>query len=334
MAIGILAGGGLATISILYFITNLVAETIRGIYAFRVCPELKVKYSLVRKKYFKEVLRFGSKSYLLEITPGILIQSTAILVATYLGPALLSIYNRPVALMLFVQTFVSRIAMVLIPTVGSMQVSDDVEGIRKLLFDATKYSFAIVLPCMLFFIVFGDSLIEIWMGPEYVIHELIIVLSLGYLLVASQKPALTVLEGMNRHGKMSIITFLVAVPLFILGALFLNYQGWTVTSAAMNMSIPMLIAFGIILPIYACRLLNIALSQYISQSFFSSLIPNILFLTVLIIFKITLKDTVISLIVAALVGGGIILTLYWKNLIPAEYKRRILTKLRFKRAGK
>ena len=122
------------------------------------------------------MLRFGGKSFVPEVAQLVLNQTTALLVAGFLGPGGLAVYARPRALLAHVRKLVSKYAFVLTPTASALQATGKVADIRRLLFDASRSAVYMSLPMILFLIIMGGPILRVWMGPDYEEGSIVLVI--------------------------------------------------------------------------------------------------------------------------------------------------------------
>jgi O-antigen/teichoic acid export membrane protein len=204
-------GSGLIGISMFYFFGTVMTEIVRLRVAKSVCPELKIKFALATRTQALEMITFGGKTFLIDISPMLLLQTSNVLIAAHLGPATLALFARPSSLVRNAQTFLNKFAFVLTPTAGSLQGHGRHDEIRRLFLQSTQFSVAITLPMVIILTVFGDEILRIWMGPRYEQGIILFILAIGYFLPISQQSAYTMMAGLNRHGRMGLVIFGIAL---------------------------------------------------------------------------------------------------------------------------
>ena len=120
-----------------------------------------------------------------------LLQTISIILVSSIGPAALAIFARPMALTKQIKNFMTKFTLMLTPTTGSMQGSGDTKAVQTLFINTTKLSFAFALPSLGFLFIYGDVILNYWMGPEYALWPLIMILAFGQLSQASVNLTLT-----------------------------------------------------------------------------------------------------------------------------------------------
>jgi O-antigen/teichoic acid export membrane protein len=328
MIAALLMGGGLISLAAVYLSVTLFMDITRSILATRLCKELDLKKKLINWKDIKKMFRYGAKSFIASSPSTIVIQTMNIIIASVLGPAALAIFARPLALVRHVEVFLNKFSFVLTPMVGSISASGRTEELREFLVDTTKYSIAFTLPIILFLVMLGDVVLEVWMGKEYVNNDIILVLSVGFFLKISQAPALRILMGMNAHGRVALINLFLTALMFVIGLVIFSVFGWDLVNIAIFFGIIFSVTSGFITPLFACRAVKIGYVSYFFRSFTAPIVCNVV--AVLWFFAVRQFDqlpAVLSLI-AALSGELIMLSfIYWMFILPATAKQRVYSKI-------
>jgi O-antigen/teichoic acid export membrane protein len=324
MAGALLLGGGLGHLAIIYFLGTTVGECMRAAAAYRVCPELRIGMKHASWGQGKRILRFGGNNVLIGTPPFLLVQTTNVLVAGTLGAAALAVFSRPISLMRHVETFLNKFSYVLTPMVGSLQSSGQESEIRELFLRSTRYGMAMALPILLVLAIFGDVVLHIWMGPDYAQTALIVVLAAGYCLPVTQVTGLRILVGLNRHGRVGQWSVAISLFALVIGGLTLNSVGWSMVGAALLVTLPLTITYGIISPLQACKELGIPLADYIRQVFKVPVLCGCALAACLFSARWLLPHNEIAALLAGSSAGFLALSvLYWRLLLTVDHKTRI-----------
>ena len=320
----LLLGMGLMALAIVYFCAVLTTEILRMLLSYRVCPEMSIRFSFARWFQTKKMVFFGWKTLVATISPLILYQTASVFVVGTLGLSALAILARPIALVRHVETFVNRFAFITTPTAGALQAKGHLSELKQFLLESNRFSVAVVLPITLFFIVYGDIILTIWMGPHYAAGGVFAILAIGYFLPVSQSSVLRILVGMNLHGRIGLYSLLVCMGAFTLGIVILNFLGWSLINAALLIALPLTLGNGIMMPFFACRQFGITFREYVHYVFFTPFLCSLAFVCVLLISRAAFSGHLILTIGFGAVAGGIILALlYWRFLLPDRYRMRI-----------
>ncbi|MEW5757412.1 MAG: hypothetical protein AB1810_14040 [Pseudomonadota bacterium] len=317
----LVAGGGLIGLGVVYLVVTVLTELVRIMIARRICPELVIGYQFISRAHGLEAFQFGGKAMIFSLPALMLVQTTNILLVAKLGPAALAVFSRPVALVRHMEGFLSRFSMILTPTAGVLHQAGSAAELREFLLTSTKYGVAFTLPIVLLLVCFGDVVLDLWMGPEYANWWLMTIFALGYFLPVSQGSVYRVLMGMGHHGKVAVLSLLLSIATFIAGALLIDRLGWDLIGAALLVTVPLTLSNGILLPIFACRKLEIPLHNYLGQVFLRPIALNAVFFLVLVACRWFFGDTpLLGLLIACVTGGAVLAVMYWWYLVPAQVR--------------
>jgi len=329
----LLSGGGLPQLALVTFGGELGGRLTRCFVAYRVCPGLRLRLGYVRWSVAWSMLTFGGKSFVPQVGDLLQNQTISILILAYLGPAALALYSRPRALVRHVQALVTKFSRVLTPTASSLQAMGQLEELRELLVKGTRYGAYIALPMVLGLTVLGGPLLELWMGPRYTQGAWVLaVLAVGHLAMLGQRPVLSVLKGMNAHGLPGVANLLAAIASIALGILALGPLRLGLVAAALAVTVPLTIANGLYVPVYACRRLDLPLVRYVFESLRGPILCGIPFGGCLVAARVIYADRpFVALAVGTAVGAVVLAGLYWCFVLPASLKRTLIGLVRPKR---
>ncbi|MBE0555865.1 MAG: oligosaccharide flippase family protein, partial [Proteobacteria bacterium] len=200
MILSLSMGYGLRSLAAVYLCGTVATEVCRYFIARRICPELEVGVGKASWKQAREMVGFGIKTIVAGLPGLVILQGTSLLITWHLGPAMLAVFSRPLGLITNAQTFITKYALVLTPTAGSMQGAGMDEEIRELMIRTMRYGVALSLPMVIFFTILGGPILRLWMGPRYDVGIIMALIAAGTFLRMSQTSSLTILVGLNAHG--------------------------------------------------------------------------------------------------------------------------------------
>jgi len=319
---------GVVGMAIGYFIATSIFESIRFIFVAKICHEFKFDLRLANWDTCKDMLKFGIKSMLSNLPPILLLQTINIMIVASIGPAALAIFARPMALTKQIKTFMTKFTLMLTPTTGSIQGQGDLGAIRTLFITTTRLSFAFSLPTLGFLFIYGDVILTFWMGPDYALWPLMMILALGQLLPMAQDTSIRVLMGLNQHGRISIFAFISVFVILALLLLFTGIQDWQLTTAALLLVIPLTLVYGIFIPLYTCSKLQLSWHRY----FYESVVKPTLYVLPLYALLASSRhafmlDNYQLALIEMLAAVAITLVIYFIMLVPKSIKLRLQKKL-------
>jgi O-antigen/teichoic acid export membrane protein len=322
---------GVVGMAISYFISTLVFESLRFFFVRKICLEFHFDLRLASKESCQEMLKFGIKSMLSYLPAIILLQTINIMIVSIIGPAALAIFARPIALTRHIHTFMSKFTIMLTPTTGAMEASNNFYDIRELYINTTRLSFSFSLPVLAFLFIYGDILLNFWMGPDYALWSLMMVLAAGQSLTLAQDTSIRILMGLDLHGKISLLAFAVVFAIFVFLLMVIGVADWQLTTAAMLLVVPLTLVYGFMVPIYTCRKLDLAYSAYLKHCLVMPFIYLIPYFIILSFSRISFNNASIKIaLLSFFVAIIITLIIYFMYLVPKTMKQKLFLKLGLK----
>lgn len=325
MIVALVLGRHLPTLAVITLLGQLLADGTRAIMAHRICQGLQVRVRLVQWKMIRRLLYFGGKTLIPGVSHMLVNQTTCILIMAYIGPAAVALYARPRSLIYQMRTLVGKMAYVLTPTTSSMQSAEDMEGIQELLIKSVRYAVYMILPMMLVMTVFGDAVMQFWMGSDYADWLVPAILAVGSIFGASQLPVYNILSGLNAHGRSGIALLICSLCSFGLMFLMLGVLRWGLVGAAIAVMLPVTVMHIVYLPALVCRLVGLRTSQYLWGVTARPVIHILPFVACLVIARIALPGRPLhGLAWGSSIGAIVLAIIYWRYVLPDRIRRRIL----------
>lgn len=323
MLTALVFGFGIVSLGILYFVETALAVLIRLIMAYQVCPSLKIRFSYARWPVALSMLGFGAKTYMNDVARLLLYQTNSILIVTFLGPAMIALYSRPMALIQHVRTFSAKLAHTMTPIVSELEAVGDRNELATLVLQMSRYNVAIALPPILFLCILGGPLLLLWMGKGYRQDLLVAILAAGHLFTIANQPLQTTMIGMNAHGRPAIAMLCAAITSVILCYVGIGYLKGGLIAAALSVCIPLILADGLYVSFYSCRKLNVPFVLYLMKVWMEPALFALPFALCLIMVRIFFPP-IQALLWGILAGGAIILVVYWRWVIPSSLRNKIM----------
>ncbi|OHB76609.1 MAG: hypothetical protein A2Z25_06085 [Planctomycetes bacterium RBG_16_55_9] len=325
MIVALLCGGGLRGLATITFAGMVLDAATHVILAYKVCEGLRLRPSLIGRPTIKQLFVFGGKTLIPSVSNLLLSQTTSVLILAYLGPAALALYTRPHSLIRHINTLINKMAFVLTPTASSLQSRGNVKEIGELLTTSVRYSLYVVLPLVLVLVIFGGPILQLWMGPRYANGLIAAILAIGYLATLAQTPILSILGGMNAHGRAGIAQLVASLCSVGLTVLAVGYLRWGILGAAVAVTVPLTVINTVYLPYLVCRCVGLKVGSYFRSIAFAPAIHVLPFAVSLLVARLVFNDEPLKGLACGLgVGGMILAALYWGYVLPERIKMRVL----------
>lgn len=324
------AGYGLPALALVVLGGELVTRITQSIVAYRIFPDLRVRIAHVRWSYARQMMMFGSKSFVPAIAKMVLAQATSLQIVAALGPAGLALYSRPIALVRHVATYSEKLANVLTPTVSSLQSTGHEARLRALLISASRYTAYLALPAILTLSILGGSILRVWMGSGYDQELLVAIISIGHLTFLVQQPVEAIMIGLNAHGRLGLAKVVTSACSVVAIALVLGPMRQGLVAVALAVAVPTTLANGIYVPLIACRRLKLPVGRYLVETWKMPLLCCAPFALCLGAARWFLADRPLMGLLSGGVTGGLVLGwLYWRHALPPGLKERIAERIRW-----
>lgn len=329
----LLLGYGIEGMAQAYLFNTIVFEFIRIAVSAKYCRDVKfsISFSMISKERCKQLILFATKNKLTSLPPIFILQSVNFMIVAAMGLSALAVFARSIALTRHVSTFMNKFTMLLTPSVSSMLAENKRAELVKFYLMTTRLSIAFTLPLVVSLALFGDIVVLYWMGPDYADQQLIFILALGILLPVSQDGSLRLLMGLNQHGKISVYLLIVILIVFAIFYLYsLNYE-FTLVMAALALRVPMNLAYGFILPIYACKKINVSLFHYVTKTMFPPILAVLPFFILLLMGRFFYDQNEVRLTVLCLLLASITLVISYSLIIVNAHQREIFISKLFRK---
>ncbi len=325
MIVALLMGYGLVVVAWIYLGMMLVQGVCRAIAASRVCPEAKFSFQNATWPFAATITSFGIKSIAVGLPSIIVQQSINVAVVSSLGPAALAVLARPLALIRFIETFMTRFTFILTPMAESVSLLEGQDKLLDFLRQSATYSLAMAMPPITLLVLFGDEIIALWMGADYVNSIILQIFCLTALLTACHGAIFRIVIGLDLHGRavVPILTLTVVLLAVALGAsTFVDQLGLAYFAAASGTIFVLL--NGVFLPLYSCRKLNLGVLSYLSCFVHRAIIIVAIASCTLLIIDTYAPLSLFYMIILAAMYGGFMLIVYFFSLAPAEFRQKVL----------
>jgi O-antigen/teichoic acid export membrane protein len=254
---------GLVTMAEVFVATQILGYCLNFLNFRRVFPQLRLSPASVNLPMFRDILRYGLKSFVANGSTLMLNQGGGLMVGHYLGESAVGFYLQPTKLLEQAIDAVSRIGMVTRSSAAELSVTARRDATIALGIYSNRYSLTLFMPLACYLLVYGRELIFKWLGPEMAERSapLLPVFILSYSLVlAAQFNSSSLLFGVNRHG--GYARGLVVESLLYIAALAWAVPRYGIWGAAWVSAILMIAVRGIYTPWLVARALDFSFLSY------------------------------------------------------------------------
>ena len=289
--------------------------------------ELKFHYRDCSRSTFNEVINFGVKTLLQGIASRVAAGANNIIVAYIFGPASIVFYSIPASLSLYATNARMLLTHAFMPFFSDLHALEKTEETKFWYLSASRYVVGLVYPLCIGMILLGGDFITLWLGPEYIENgQLILTVScIAAMFHATNPFSNRFLTAINKHGYLVKMNFLDASILIIMNFVFASFFG--LQGIVFGTLLSSIVVFPMIL-MYTCQHLEILPRQYVHESIFPVIIPNIIMIIILNACRdILLIDNYFELMLAACCGGFIYLLFFFGLAMKKEERHSLIKRV-------
>jgi O-antigen/teichoic acid export membrane protein len=161
---------------------------------------------------------------------------------------------------------VRSMAVIFTPMSSHLHATGDAMRLRQTLVLGNRACALIIFPLCAILVILGRSIIEVWMGANYLSSYLILViLSVSRTLYLAQSTSTKILLGMGRHRTLAAVLLLEGGINIVLSILLSRNFG--IVGVALGTAIPLTVTSVFFLPRHVCRELDMSVRTFLSQAY-------------------------------------------------------------------
>jgi len=266
IAIALARGGGLVALGIITIAMTLVGYLIILWLAFRAFP-LRFSLRCVDSKSFGQMLRYGAFVFMILVAEKLRFQTGPILVGAMISSSAVAYFAIGSKLVEYSTSAVRSMAIVFTPMSSHLHATGDVERLRQTLVLGNRACALITFPLCAILVILGRSIIEVWVGANYLSSYLVLViLSVPRSLYLAQSTSTKILLGMGRHRMLATVLLLEGGINIVVSVLLARHFG--IVGVALGTAIPLTVTSVFFLPRHVCHELDISLRTFLTQAYF------------------------------------------------------------------
>lgn len=320
----LLLGGDLIDLATAVVVVSCVIAVARLYLARRFCSEAAIDYTQWRKSQAKELLLFGIKNLVSRSNQIVLFQSAAMLLIAFVGPTALALFNRCLALIRHIDVFLRKLISMLVPITSGLIGMKKADEAKRMLIQATQLSMCLTLLGIMLISIFGDIILELWMGSDYASRTLMIILATGAIVPLGTSGSHSILAGFNLHGKMVLYTLVLTITFMIVGSFIVDAVEWNVINVAILCAFSWSFSKILTLPYYVKKNFGIGYLSYARQVAVKPLLLNIPYMILLFIARVLYSKDQFALMSMVAIGSFVVtMLIYWKYLFTQGIREQL-----------
>lgn len=265
------AGGGLFAVGATTILSQLLSYCIQVPLALRANPGFTLHPKWIRLSVFRNMLRYGSISVGVGMAERMRSYIYPILIARFLSPAAVTIFALPMKILSFPGEGIGTMTEIMNPLSSQLEARNDFRKLRELIQMSVQSAFLLLAPFAAFLFIFGKELLTLWVGPQYTVaYPLLVFLTLGVGVAATQCCVQSMLFGIERHKQLFWYRLGEGLSITVLGAVALQIGGLQgqiagLQGLAIVMMVTLLLTSLFLVPRHLCKILDLPLRRYLIQ---------------------------------------------------------------------
>jgi O-antigen/teichoic acid export membrane protein len=319
-------GHGLLALGINYLSVQVIGIGLCWFALRRTFPQLALSSDLVKFSMLKRMASYGVHSFVANIGFQTLSQSAPLVIGVFRPAAFIGYFSLPQRMLQYTTDFVIRMGNVTNSSAVELATQKRRDTLIRLGIFSNRYSFMLFVPLVVFLLVYGGDLIQVWVGSEFALHStpLLPILAVGVALaIGGQFNTCSMLFSLQKNKEYGR-SLLVESALTVAGLLY-AIPRYGILGAAWAMVIPMLLVRGLYAAWLFCRTLDYPLGRYLASIY---TLPLLIGAAIFVVMN-WVKPALISgrnwyeLIGAGMLTGAIYLPPAIFACIEAEHRRLI-----------
>jgi O-antigen/teichoic acid export membrane protein len=256
----------LTSLGVIVFGTNTLGNLVRMVMCFKLDPNLRLSWNLVRRNRVREIFSLGGWMSVISWSRLLIPQIAPTLIGMRIGSAAVTTFSVAKQLVAYSNMFAITATQVLAPRAIAAHATESVDEQTALFIEGGKFAYALSLFFCGGLLFLGFPFIHWWQhGSQDAAYPLLVILVLGECLPISQWLTYSVLLGANRQRTLGLLSVLEAV---ILLPIMMALIGWVdLFGVSVAVALAAFLARGLLQWLYGCRLLKVSVLSYCKRVF-------------------------------------------------------------------
>jgi O-antigen/teichoic acid export membrane protein len=259
-------GLGLLTLALITVSLPLISAAVRSVIAQRLLA-IPYGWKYVDRNSLRQIVSYSSVTFVIIVAMKLRFKTDAVIIGTFLSAAAITHFSIGGRLVDYATEVVSSLAQIFTPMSSQFHAIGDHERLRKIFIAGNRACAFVMFPICVSLMVMGKSVIEAWMGPRYVSSYIVMmILLIPTTLYFAQTGSNRILFGTSQHKPLAYVALIEGVANVILSIALVRPLG--IVGDAIGTAIPLLCTALIFLPRHMCRILEVPLRRFITETYF------------------------------------------------------------------
>lgn len=254
-------GYRILSLGLVHLGVSLLSYGLYMFFAFYLVKGVRFDTKLFNRGRIRELFSYSSYTFVIKLSEMLIFRVDSVVIGFFVGLAVVAHYSIASTMVSYFLFFIYGIFSLAGPAFSQDEGRGDMDGVRHKFLLTTKIAVYITLFISSLTIFYGWHFINRWMGPAYVdAYPALVVLICGITVLLMQMPTSMVLFNISKHRFLAYLGVGEAVSNVALSLALVGRYG--MVGVALGTAIPMVITRLAVLPLYACKTLEISRSRY------------------------------------------------------------------------
>jgi len=223
------AGYGLVELVIATTVVRVLTFGIYRANAYRVFPEMRLRFDLFRRDRLKELTSFSIFMALIDWSNKLNYSIDAIVIGIVMGTGPVAVWSVGQRLAEAAQRLTNQLNEVIFPNIVDHSSSERLDRLQRLFLVGTRLTLATVVPISAVLLLMAGPLVRAWVGPDFGGSVIVVqLLALVVVVRVGNATSATLLKGADRHrlvAGVNVVTAIVNVSLSVVLAKSMGLAG-------------------------------------------------------------------------------------------------------------
>jgi O-antigen/teichoic acid export membrane protein len=259
-------GYGLITVALITMALPLMTSAAQVAAVQHYLP-IPFGWHYVSRESFKQVANYGAVTFMIMIAFRLRFKTDAVIIGSFLSMSAITYFSIGGRLVDYAGEVVNSLAQIFTPMSSHFHAAGDYDQLRKIFISGNRACALLMFPLCVSLVILGKSVIEAWVGPQYVSsYVVLLILLIPATLYNAQTTSNRILFGMSLHTSLAVVVLLEGVVNIVLSVALVRRFG--IVGDAIGTAIPMLLTSLFFLPQHLCRRLEVPLRKFLWEAYF------------------------------------------------------------------
>jgi O-antigen/teichoic acid export membrane protein len=259
-------GLGLLSVALVTVSLPLISSAVRAVLAQQLLA-IPYGWKYVGWESLRQVAGYSSVTFMIIVAARLRFKTDAVIIGSFLSAAAITHFTIGARLVDYASEVVSSLAQIFTPMSSHFHATGNYDQLRKIFVSGNRACALVMFPMTVALLVMGKSVIEAWVGPQYVSsYVILLIVLIPSTFYEAQSTSNRILFGMSLHKSLAYIVLMEGIANVILSIVLVRPLG--IVGDAIGTAIPLMCTSLFFLPRHMCRRLNIPIRKFLVEAYF------------------------------------------------------------------